>query len=1246
MAKIACLNSQGGSWTTAADWSGGVVPGAGDDVIINAPSSGLIPYELEASSLDLNLHSLTLAQSGAELSLLSTTLKADVLLAAGTLSVGNSSTLSGTLDQTGGTLAAQFGTLSGETIEGAVQLDGFETTITGGLTLAPLHHIAATLTMTGGPINVSGTQTWDGGTLLLSYVDFEGGINLVDSGGAATTLTLGRHLDLVYGQSDMIGAGATAPGAILNNGTMTGSSGGSLALAEDYILNAGEIIVGVGDLVSIDASGFLNRGTLTVSSGGTLSIDAGHWSNKGAVDITGGTLALTGADVAVGEFAYATYTLGGSASLQGTIDNAHRTLTLGTGSGLPFISLGNGGVISGGTVVTGGGLGYGGGTLSGVTLVGPLDMSAANATLEVTGGLAVRPVSGSGNGTILLTGSESSLIMAGTQTLRGLAMQAGAGTSVPGVSSGGSATLNLVDGSITALAASSSLTQVGANLLINAIYGPFGTYGSPAPVLINDGVITAASPGGTLICTGVVWHNAGLMTIHNEYFNFMDYVDPSSAVFSNSGTLDIGAGALAEFHEALVNSGLVDVASGGTLALDVNLASASLAGIDVAGGGVLSIGSTLNNAGTVLYVGSGQALSELSVAGTILGGSIIDSGSGLGGSSGVLDDVAYAGILTIGGQNQASLTLQDGTTLAGQGGSGAGTVVLTGVNSALNIDSAENLGNISITLGAVQSFIDDLNAASLTLGAGAVITQTGQSAAIGYYDSSDVLTAARINAAVAGGTLTLGGTFVNTGAIVVSNGETLALDGVQVTGAGTISVINGALQIDSAKLADLMTLKLADTAGYVTGNLDLQGGTFAPAAAGLTLLGIGAAQDYSDSYYSIAATVSDGIISDPSGLVQFGGLTDFYAVQFEGTLSLSRPLASLALDDGSTVTDATGKLPGVIDVTGGGVVLSAPSLDRSTINIGNASMTYDGRAIAAPTLEMQALGAGITINQVGAYGSIFAMQDLQSTLTSSATWDLGFSGGSFDVWGASVISGGAIAVSSGDTLTLGSAAFVNDGQMSIAGSASAVELDTYNFYNASAFGQTSFYNAGTVSMAGGTLGEITAGGSFAEVPMLNAAGASIAGFGTVAVAVTNDGLVQASGGTLALTQAADGSGTLQVDSGASLQLASVGSGETAAFSGAGGALGLAPMAFLGTIAGFASGDSIDLAGTVASSARFSGDSILVTLTAGGSLTLDTSTALTGALSVTAGAHGDSLITYAGSSEHHQQVAVFAPAHQG
>jgi hypothetical protein len=140
----------------------------------------------------------------------------------------------------------------------------------------------------------------------------------------------------------------------------------------------------------------------------------------------------------------------------------------------------------------------------------------------------------------------------------------------------------------------------------------------------------------------------------------------------------------------------------------------------------------------------------------------------------------------------------------------------------------------------------------------------------------------------------------------------------------------------------------------------------------------------------------------------------------------------------------------------------------------------------------------------------------------------------------------------------------------------------------------------------------------------------------------NTGVVEAtSGGEISLQRSVGGIGTLQVDAGATLQLAAVGGRQTVVFSGVGGALALAPMSFLGKIAGFASGDTIELLNTAASSASFVGDSIVVSLTAGGTITLDTSSALSGSLTVATVNRFDTLISFAGSSAHDP---LFTPAH--
>jgi hypothetical protein len=1213
MAKIAWTNSQGGSWTTAADWSGGVVPGSADDVTINTAPGALGYYYVDTFNLNLTLHSLTLDQADATLGLNGGSLATDLILDAGTVQLGNAS-LSGTIVGNGGYIVGYGGALDSETLVGSVQLaDVNQMTIVGGLTFATTHHTAASLVLSATTIDVNSSQTWNGGTIVLGGLNTSGSIGFLDFDTPPSTLTLGSALDVVFNNRDTIGGSATGTDTIVNDGTIEGVRGGTLLLAEGTILNAGHISAGAGSSITIAAASFTNRGAITVTAGGTLSLTASHLANRGAIDIAGGTLALAGPTATLAEFKLATFTDGGVAAFGGTISNAHRTLTLGAATGLPSIELTYSGLIEGGTLVSNGGLTFAGGTLSGVTFETPLDLSESGATLTVTGGLAGRAVTGSGPGTIMLTGVDAILDLSGVGTLSHLTIDGGSGYGTIGNNGYTGSIIDLAPNSATGftLAAGASIVQTGAVLTI----GVSSYYNGVEPLFINRGVITADVAGGQLFIQGLS--------------------------FDNIGSISVGGGdeLIVQTNGAFSNTGNLDVAYGGTLGIFADIATSALGSLSVATGGTLSVADTLNNTGDTLRIGAGSAIALLELEGEIKGGTIVAGSGGLFANGGSLYGVTFEGVLSVGGPGGASLNIGSGDSFTGANGSGSGSLLLTGIAASIDFLDPGPLDNLSITLASASSTLaggNDLNndLVPLTLGSTVQITQTGLAATFG---EEDIQTAATITAAVAGGTFTLTGTIANTGTIAISNGETLALADNGLTNSGLISLTNGVLLVAEATLSDLQTVTISNSVADVTGSLDLQGGTLNLSHDGLSLFRVGdAVQTY--NYDSYGALIQGGTIIDPTGLLQLAGYTEFEGVTYEGTLSLTRPLTTLDLIDGSSVTDATGKLPGTITLTGAGTTLNTDTLDNATIDIGSAGLTYDGNTLSPATLEAGTLGAHISIVQTGAYAGIFEKSDDTSVLTSAASIQAGLAGGVLGIWGGSVVSSGSIAVSNAETVTIGSAEFVNRGLVSVAGAGSAVMLDTYAYYEAHPFAPSSFANAGTLLLSGGSVSQITGGGTFPELPIANAAGADIKGFGSIGAAIANAGLVEASGGTLTLSQAVTGAGTLQVDAGATLQLAGVGAGSIADFSGTGGVLGLAPMAFLGTIAGFASGDTLDLAGTAASAASFAHDSIVVTLTAGGTMTLATSTTLTGSLTVTAGGHGDTLISYAGSGAHHTLFA--------
>ena len=110
---------------------------------------------------------------------------------------------------------------------------------------------------------------------------------------------------------------------------------------------------------------------------------------------------------------------------------------------------------------------------------------------------------------------------------------------------------------------------------------------------------------------------------------------------------------------------------------------------------------------------------------------------------------------------------------------------------------------------------------------------------------------------------------------------------------------------------------------------------------------------------------------------------------------------------------------------------------------------------------------------------------------------------------------------------------------------------------------------------------------------------ALAGFGTVGGAVSNTGAIVASSGTLALTGALSGVGGVTVDTGAALRLAlGAASGETIGMAAGGATLVLDDLADTkATIAGFVTGDTIEVNGVSADDKSYSAG--VLTLTAAG-----------------------------------------------
>ena len=604
---------------------------------------------------------------------------------------------------------------------------------------------------------------------------------------AAAVLTLGTHLTInqtgstayLYGYDDRTGSG------IVNEGTINaGYNGGSFTINDISFTNQGTINVSNGDSVTINATSFSNAaGGILSLNGGTLSITSTGWSNAGTISESAGTLNL-GGSLTLAQLGTVNHT-GGVINITGTLDDTGTTLNVGTGTALGAVVLASNGTIKNGTIAdAGSGLTFSGGTLDGVTYQGPLNLSQASSSLYIKDGITLTGAGGSGNGTINLTGTGSYLYAVGTETLDNATLNIG----------NGSSTDYVYNDDISAAAVLTLGTHLTINQTGSTAYST-GYDDRTGSGIVNEGTINAGYNGGSFTINDISFTNQGTINVSNG-----DSVTINATSFSNAagGILSLNGGTLSITSTGWSNAGTISE-SAGTLNLGGSLTLAQLGTVNHTGG-VINITGTLDDTGTTLNVGTGTALGAVVLAsnGTIKNGTIADAGSGLTFSGGTLDGVTYQGPLNL-SQASSSLYIKDGITLTGAGGSGNGTINLTGTGSYLYAVGTETLDNATLNIGNGSStdyvYNDDISAAAvLTLGTHLTINQTGSTAYLYGYDDrtgSGIVNEGTINAGYNGGSFTINDiSFTNQGTINVSNGDTLDVASPE-TGTGSYTINAG-----------------------------------------------------------------------------------------------------------------------------------------------------------------------------------------------------------------------------------------------------------------------------------------------------------------------------------------------------------------------------------------------------------------------------------------------------------------------
>ena len=269
---------------------------------------------------------------------------------------------------------------------------------------------------------------------------------------------------------------------------------------------------------------------------------------------------------------------------------------------------------------------------------------------------------------------------------------------------------------------------------------------------------------------------------------------------------DIWLGSSADWSSGAAWSTGAAPASGDTAMINAQGSYAvTLFGTASVGGLTLSAsGGEFYDAG-ILTVSGALAVQSGTLAlayGSIHGGTLALTGGQLQSTGGTLDGVAVQGALNLSAAG-ATMFIKDGLSVSGIGGSGAGSIAVTGGYAALDFVGSQTLNNATVSLGATGGLPGQAGpatlgvshagsataGATLTLGnalwlrqvgnagVGSLLTVGSTSPLPGATLPDTLINQGTITASVANATLDItgSGAFINQGTIAVSNGATLEI---------------------------------------------------------------------------------------------------------------------------------------------------------------------------------------------------------------------------------------------------------------------------------------------------------------------------------------------------------------------------------------------------------------------------------------------------------------------------------------
>lgn len=844
----------------------------------------------------------------------------------------------------------------------------------------------------------------------------DGGISLSGTSG------VGGYGILISGGNNVLTLFGTASGGI-QGGNPAGQSAGiaitgdgnTLVLTQSYAANGGVSVSGDFNILALGGNAGDTGGVFDAGSIGTTF---SGFSQYEVIDDTSWTL--------TGETSFS----GNWAIEDGNLSIAD-PLSLGVGDTL-FIS--NSGQLT---------------TTASMAITLPIDLyggSGPGATFDVEAGtvlILAGEVQGPGNlivtgGGMLALGTNNAYT--GTTTVQQGTLSVGGAFplgEMPG-------TLSLADGTTLEFAFEGdgpATNLTGAVTLAGnvTIFSPDGVTGNISGNISDgssSGGLTLSGAGAVLLSgansfTGPVTVAAGTL------------IAGSATALGSNGTVTVQEGATLQLNTSistgsLAGAGAVAIGTN-TLTVGANNASSSFSGNFSGTGGLTKTGS-----GTFTLQGVDADVSALTIAGGTL---VLDSQSVLGSgtvvafsggvsstlqinSSQTIAGLTGDGSLSIGSSVLAVDTVDDFTfsgALTGAGGSlvkaGAGTLTLSGTNTYTG-PTLINTGTLALAGG---SALDDLNAVTLssngtlTLADSEVIGSLAGSGAVALGANTLTLggngTSTSFSGQISGGSLVKqgAGTSVFTGAytlsrLTIADGTVQIGDGVSATTFQAAPIVNnGTLVLTPAQ--ELVLSEVISGTGGVTVNAGNAPVTFTASntytggtiiTAGTLNLGSGAAagsvlgdivNNGTLAFNSSSAQSFAGVISGSGGVSVTGG----------GTTSLTGDnnySGGTSISNGSTVSISS---DGNLGAGDGGI-----SLANGTLAITGSFSSV--REIALTGVGGVAVASGQTLN-------------LMSTISESSTSQLSKSGdgvlilgGSNTYTGGTLVSAGALAVSTDSSL--------------------------------------------------------------------------------------------------------------------------------------------------------------------------------------------------------------------------------------